>query len=602
MLTYVYEYKRTKGAVRTIAGQTCCSAGSSALHSAAVGKWQKPTIALSIETTKSIDQDHEGRRRRSINESDNRNDYTTGDMSSVILGLSRTGHIPICSHSQNGGKETMKAAIYCRVSTEDQEREGTSLQTQLEACLNYCQGKGYDVSNRFSEVYSGLSLERPKLSELRELVRDGDIDVVVVYCIDRFSRDPTHGVILTQELEKYNVTLDGVIETVDSSELGKLISYIRGFAAKIEIEKFKERSMRGKKAMVREGKYPQGCGFGLYGYDWDIVNKKRLPNNFETRIVNRVFSMIAEGYTRTDIARKLNEQGIKTKGGDGRNWHRITIERIITNKAYIGITTFCGTALPEVTPPIVDKELFERANQSLGCTKELRKGRPKAPYLLTGYIVCGKCDKPLTGSCTRPPYRYYHCSETYRREYKGKSCEAHRIRADLIESVVWRKVKEALENPHLLMAQVRAMVENEQNQYNGVSLDKDIAKLKRKLKAYKPDERSLLSLFRHKEIDRDCLLDEINQIKKDREEDEQKLADLTHTKNGMADLVDTELKITEYCSTVTRNLSNCTFENKRLALGALGIKVVATPEHFEINGTLPLEVKDAMGAKAQLYP
>ena len=61
MLTYVYECKRIKGAVRTIAGQICCSAGSSALHSAAVGKWQKPTIALSIETTKSIDR--EGRRK-----------------------------------------------------------------------------------------------------------------------------------------------------------------------------------------------------------------------------------------------------------------------------------------------------------------------------------------------------------------------------------------------------------------------------------------------------------------------------------------------------------------------------------------------------------
>ncbi len=65
----------------------------------------------------------------------------------------------------------MKAAIYCRVSTDNQEREGTSLQTQLEACLKYCQGKGYDVSYRFSEAYSGLSLERPELDKLRELVR-----------------------------------------------------------------------------------------------------------------------------------------------------------------------------------------------------------------------------------------------------------------------------------------------------------------------------------------------------------------------------------------------------------------------------------------------
>ncbi len=95
----------------------------------------------------------------------------------------------------------MKAAIYCRVSTDNQEREGTSLQTQLENCLTYCQGKGYDVAFRFSEAYSGLSLERPELDKVREMVRTEAIDVVVCYSLDRLSRDPVHGVIITQELE-----------------------------------------------------------------------------------------------------------------------------------------------------------------------------------------------------------------------------------------------------------------------------------------------------------------------------------------------------------------------------------------------------------------
>ena len=94
-----------------------------------------------------------------------------------------------------GSKETMsKAATYCRVSTDNQEAEGTSLQTQLGGCLEYCQDKGYEVAHRLSETYSGLTLDRPKLNELRELVRTGDINVVVVYCLDRLSRDPVHGV------------------------------------------------------------------------------------------------------------------------------------------------------------------------------------------------------------------------------------------------------------------------------------------------------------------------------------------------------------------------------------------------------------------------
>ncbi len=92
-----------------------------------------------------------------------------------------------------GGKEDMRAAIYCRVSTDNQEREGTSLQTQLEHCLTYCRDKGYDVAYRYSEAYSGLSLERPELDKLRELVRAGDIEVLVCYSLDRLTRDPGHG-------------------------------------------------------------------------------------------------------------------------------------------------------------------------------------------------------------------------------------------------------------------------------------------------------------------------------------------------------------------------------------------------------------------------
>ena len=118
----------------------------------------------------------------------------------------------------------MKAAIYCRVSTDNQETEGTSLQTQFEACIKYCQGKGYEVAHCFSETYSGLTLDRPRLNELRELARIGDIDVVVVYCLDRLSRDPVHGVIIIEELENHHVTLEAVTETVDGSEMGKLIS------------------------------------------------------------------------------------------------------------------------------------------------------------------------------------------------------------------------------------------------------------------------------------------------------------------------------------------------------------------------------------------
>ena len=184
-------------------------------------------------------------------------------------------------------------AIYCRVSSEGQERDGTSLQTQLEHCLKYCQDKQYHIVETYSEAYSGLSLIRPKLDQLRELVRSDDLDVVLCYSVDRLSRDPTHGVILTEEFAKHDVRLEAVSETVESSELGKLINYIRGFASKLEAEKIKERVNRGKRAKAQSGVIPGGGYHSTFGYDYVAKTRqqsaRREINPEEAEWVKTIF-------------------------------------------------------------------------------------------------------------------------------------------------------------------------------------------------------------------------------------------------------------------------------------------------------------------------
>ena len=97
----------------------------------------------------------------------------------------------------------MKSAIYCRVSTDNQEREGTSLDSQREACLLKAESLGYQVppDNIILEAFSGATLERPKLIELREWIRNQEVDAVVAYALDRLSRDPVDFIILQDEIE-----------------------------------------------------------------------------------------------------------------------------------------------------------------------------------------------------------------------------------------------------------------------------------------------------------------------------------------------------------------------------------------------------------------
>ncbi|GAI17232.1 unnamed protein product, partial [marine sediment metagenome] len=332
----------------------------------------------------------------------------------------------------------------------------------MKCCLDYCHEKGYEVSKRFSEAYSGLTLDRPKLRELQDLIRAGYIDVIVIYCLDRISRDPTHGVILTQEFERLNVALEAVTEDINNSELGKLISYIRGFASKLEAEKIRERTMRGKMAHLKEGKLPQGTGIGIYGYSWDKTTGKRQIIDHETETVRRMFDMAINGISTNKIAITLNESGIRTKSGS--LWYPLTIRRILKNQTYTGKTYYGMTKrvgknkvvaqpkenwilLPDITPPIITDGIFNQAQEAMKNARDSRPMKSNAAYLLTGFIKCPKCGSPIGGTTMNGKYRYYQCRGARPTATRGKICDAGYIKADKLECEVWKKVVEMASSP-----------------------------------------------------------------------------------------------------------------------------------------------------------
>jgi site-specific DNA recombinase len=492
----------------------------------------------------------------------------------------------------------MKVAIYCRVSTEGQEQDGTSLQTQLEACQKYCQLKGYQIVCNFSEAWSGLSLERPKLEELREFVRSKVIDCVVVYSLDRFSRDPVHGVILMQELEKYGVILEAVSETVDNSEVGKLVFYIKGYAAKLDAERRRDATGRGKIALLKNGKLPQGTGIGIYGYKWDKEAKKRMPLEHEAKVIQHMFEMVANGTSCFKVARILNEASVPSKSG--KKWEARTVSRIVRNPAYMGITYFGMTSgkehkatpkeswhtLKDVTPAIISKDMFERTQNALLRSKELHPGKSKHEYPLTGFAVCGQCGSPLTGHCLRGEYRYYQCRGTYYTSSRDKICNTRYIKADWLENVVWEKVKHVLSNPEVLIAELRKQTELDQSNVSTGTLEKEIKNLTRKMKGYEGQERRLMSVLRMDIATPDIVLDEINQMKKEREFDEKRLSSLVQTKENIEKMINIESHLRELCNRIIPDLDNCTNQDKKDAYTYLDLKVTATPEGVDIIGYL----------------
>lgn len=514
------------------------------------------------------------------------------------------------------------AAIYCRVSTDSQEQEGTSLQSQLEACLNKTRELGYEVPEEFIilETYSGLTLDRPKLPQLRQWVRDKEVDAVTAYTLDRLSRDPVHFIILQEELEKARRELILVTETVDSSDLGKLITYIKGYASKLEAEKIRERTMRGKKAKLKEGALPQGTGVGIYGYDWNKETKRREISSFEAEVVRRIFNRVVSGEGLVSVARTLNQHGIATKTTKieaKKLWHSLTIRRMIRNQAYIGKTYFgmtsrpsksstiihpkeTWTLLPDVTPAIVSEDIFYKANAELDKPKP-RTGRPKHDYLLRGHVFCAICGRPLVGHCLSRKYRYYQCSSARPNENNEHICRARYIRAESLEDIVWSKTQEVLSNPHIILAEIQRQLVEAGNTANTKSVDAEIKEVKKRLRNYEQRRSNLLGALELDEFEKDEILDRLNNLKSLRREDELRLSDLVKIKENLSSLMNAKLRLDQLYEHVVESIQDCTPELKRLAFDALDVKTYASTDHIEVRGVIPLELPTTEQTLASLF-
>ncbi len=170
----------------------------------------------------------------------------------------------------------MRVIIYSRVSTDAQERDGTSLDTQERAGIEFVQQHpGWSLSECIRDAASGFSLDRPGMERIRQLLRSGVADIVVSYAVDRLSRNQIKLAVLLDEAEQAGARLEFVTETLEDSAIGRLMLSVRAFAAELEREKIAERTTRGKLERARSGRIPQGMGRGTYGYTYNPKTGQR---------------------------------------------------------------------------------------------------------------------------------------------------------------------------------------------------------------------------------------------------------------------------------------------------------------------------------------
>jgi len=508
----------------------------------------------------------------------------------------------------------MKAAIYCRVSTEDQEREGTSLGSQLRACLKRAEELAFETGEGhiFQEVWSGLTLERPKLTNLRDRARQGEISAVIVYSTDRLSRDPVHLLLLADEFEKKGVALIFVTEPLDNTLEGQLLGFVRGWASKVEAVKIRERTMRGRKSRAQMGKLPTG-GVNLYGYDYDHTVGKRKVNEYEAGIVRMMFNwLVEERVSCNEICRRLVALGIPAPKG-GIHWGRTTVGRILRNPTYYGKTyankVFCtepnkGSTenrrykktrreprpredwieLPDATPPIISEELFNYAQRQLQANRVMAPRAQKHRYLLRGLIWCKWCGRRYHGE-PEHGYRYYRCSGR-NKVLSPIPCRNQRIKAGYLEELVWGKVKEMLVKPELVIAELERMKESHTEAQH---LEEEVRLNRERLEALGDAKTRVIRLYTYlpgRDIDE--TVKEVRRLQAEQDKIKEKITGLEKCIEEAKQLELNEAGIKYFCELARQNIENFTFDEKRLALEALQTKVCIDGRSITIEGLIPV--------------
>lgn len=478
-----------------------------------------------------------------------------------------------------------KAALYCRVSTPSQESDGTSLTTQLDACRAYAVDHGYEITGEYIEVFSGFELwERPRLTELRERIRRGEIDVLIAYALDRLSRSQTTTFVLLDECNRFNTRIELVTEKVADTPEGRLFLSVRAYTAEVERLKIAERTMRGKRALIAAGKPLRGPA--PYGYVWNAERRGWDVAEPTANVIRRIFATLAAGGSIQSLCRMLSNEGVPTPRG-GRQWWPATLSSLIRNPIYAGRPVAWRTKqtktrtlirdesewvdLPaDVAPALISPDLWSQALSRVTENRALavRNNRDPDRYLLRGFVYCGLCGHRMwtTHNALRRSWQYF-CGG-YKQPAPWCGARNH-IAARWLDIAVWERLVEQLT---ATLGNRRARPRQPDHRQRIEAISATLSDLERR-------QRNLvLAISNVDGAAQKPLVDQLGTI-------QSQMAALRTEREGLSVTVEPP-KITRSLVAVARD-PECSDQAKRGVLRALGAKVYVfpaeAPERFTLD-------------------
>ncbi len=408
-----------------------------------------------------------------------------------------------------------KAAIYVRVSTEEQVKEGYSVPAQIEVLSQYCKLYNLEVYKVYKDLgISGKSAEnRSGLQEMLVDSEKGLFDVVLVWKTNRLARNLKDLLLLVDRLEQNHVAFISYSEHFDTlTPTGRMTMQLLGSIGEFERNTITENVKMGLKQRLTMGKT-----IGRVAYGYKSVDKELQVVENEACVVKRIFETAYEmpdaGYKK--IAFMLNMEGFRTRRG--KLWAGDTVEDILKNPVYIGKLRYDvrhnkkGQNYFEVDgvhQPIIDKNTFYKVQERLENTPECIKNiESKNDSFLVGLLRCPYCRGSMVRRLIRG-YRYYQCLAYHR--YGKDGCKGLTISANGIESEVMENIQQVSRKIPVTLDMVNSA--RRLKDPAGINFRNMTTAIQTEINSLEEKKERYCSLFEDGSMDRKLFVERINRI------------------------------------------------------------------------------------------
>lgn len=258
----------------------------------------------------------------------------------------------------------MKAVIYARYSSDNQREE--SIEGQIRECTEYAVRN--DITVIGSYIDRALSAKTADRPEFQRMIKDSDkglFDLVLVWKLDRFSRDRYDSAHYKRILKKNGVRVISAKENISDGPEGIILeSMLEGYAEYYSAE-LSEKIHRGQKENALKCK--NNGGNILLGY---VVGSDGVLaiDPLTAPLVTEIFTRYDSGESISKIVADFNRRGLKTKRGS--EFRVAGISKVLKNRKYIGEYKYADTVIPHGIPAIIGEELFERVQRRMEANKK----------------------------------------------------------------------------------------------------------------------------------------------------------------------------------------------------------------------------------------